>query len=215
MSFEGIFGAGHFEKRFGVVQVLNQVVVTSSPACVTPGHLTINGIFKRFVVHPTFVVPTVVADVEALVGRVDHDGMFVRETSSSSKVVMSVPDTFIDAPHATQVVFCISLVFPAHERVGAADSASMERGFVPRFVGRRRQAFESVPASSASCFARPSGRKRPLKCIAIEVGCEIDKKVKVQMHVTIDLQLLVASRRSVVMPLVEQRVGLRQISMSA
>ena len=44
-----------------------------------------------------------------------------------------------------------------------------------------------------------------LRGLLIELGCEIDEEVVVEIHVPIDLQFLMARRRGVVLPIVEER----------
>ncbi len=140
---------GHFEKRLGVVEVLHQIFVMGTGLRDTRP-LDDQRHLQRFVVHPTFVVPTVIADVETLVGRIDHDRV-VGQPQLLERF-HQCPDAFVDTFDAAQVVLGVTLILPANQLVGGKI----------RFVERLVSWCVGVPpnlqllrASCAACFARP------------------------------------------------------------
>ena len=65
---------------------------------------------ERFFVHKSLVEPAVFAEIEALVGGVDDDGVFVE--SCALEVVEDFANAFVDACHAAHIVLEVALVFP-------------------------------------------------------------------------------------------------------
>ena len=66
--------SGYFQKSRGVIDVLDEGFGFDAGVH-DAGPADEKGHFQRFLEHPTFVVPTVLAQVEALVGGIDDDGI--------------------------------------------------------------------------------------------------------------------------------------------
>ena len=194
-------GVGNVQKRLCVIKVLNHVRAARPRDCRArpfddEGHL------ERFFIHPALIVPTVVADVEALVRGIDDDGIFIETQLFESAAKPS--DAFIDALDAAKVVLGIALVLPTHE-IFASELRLMKRfvlgpvGGAPGFELAFAHPLHVVPSRAVLAL---------LRGFLVELWSEIDEEVVVEIHVTIDLKFLMACRRGVVFPVVEERGGL-------
>ena len=151
---------------------------------------------ERLLVHPALVVPPVLAEVEALVGRVHDHGVvgetgFIQPVEDPSQIV-------VDRCDGPEVVLDVSLVLPPREVV--APETGRAKGLVPRSVGR-------VPlrllllGHALECCRLPLGKVRSRLRLQLQV-------VDVE-HVPGDRHLLVRGRRSTPRVVVEQRLRLR------
>ena len=98
----------------------------------TPGQRAISGVAQGLLIHPAFVEPAVLAEVETLVGRVDDDGV-VRQPGFV-EVVENPAEIRINGSNAAQVVLEITLILPANQ-IFALEVLFTEL-FVFRVIGR-------------------------------------------------------------------------------
>ena len=102
------------------------------PGFTTPGQRTRSGCAQRFLEDPALVEPAVLAQIEALIGRVDDDGV-----AGKTVVVEEFEQpahAFVDGLHAAQVVVHVALVFPADE-IAAVERGRAEGGVARLVVG--------------------------------------------------------------------------------
>ena len=72
MHVFGKLRPGELEESLGVVEVLNEIGVPAS-GLRYPGPLYDEGHLEGLVVHPSLIVPSMVTDIESLIGTVDDD----------------------------------------------------------------------------------------------------------------------------------------------
>ena len=166
-----------------------------------PGHLIMKGIIRdsSYIHRLSYQL---VADVEALVGAIDHHG--VLGEAELGEGFLQRADTVVHPPYATQVVLGVALVLPAHQ--GIAAELGLVKGLVPRPVGGTPVAH--LPRGHALQVAPGGLVKSSLDRIPFKRGGQVDEVVKIKVHVPVDLEFLVARGRCVVFPLVEQGRGL-------
>ena len=105
---------GHIQEGRRIVNILNKMFVHRTWFNHT-WPFNHKGHFKRFIIHPAFVIPAMVANVEPLIGAIDHNRIICQ--TLFFKCLHQASDTFVYTFDATQVVFRISLKFPAHQIV--------------------------------------------------------------------------------------------------
>ena len=128
----GDFDSGDVEEGLGEIEVGNDIVVDRTgldPARPADQQRRL----ERFFVHPAFVEPAVFAQIPALVGRVDDDGVVGQ--AGFVEVVEHATDAVIDALDAAQVVFHVALIFPPDDLLFAHIRLRRQIGFVLRPVG--------------------------------------------------------------------------------
>ena len=134
MHRRGSVEPGHLEKRGGHVNVLDQGVASASGVR-DAGPVNDQRRAQRFFVHPTLVVPAVIAEEEALVGRIDNDRVVLEFL-----LAQETPDlahTVVQCSHTPQIVFDVALIVPSRKRLALQIQLGKLRiawaeGFVPR-----------------------------------------------------------------------------------
>ena len=102
-----------FQKGFGVVEILNHVFFIARTGLCHPRPLDDQRHQKRLFVHPALIEPAMIPDVESLVRGVNYYGIV-----GDSHIIQCPhqgPDAFIDTSNGTEVILCVSLVFPANK----------------------------------------------------------------------------------------------------
>ena len=188
--------AGDVQEGRGVVDVLDECVDgragldDAGPAHDQRHH-------QRLLVHPALVVPAVVAEVEALVGAVDDDG--VVGEALLLEPVHEPADALVDAADAAQVVLQVALVHPADEvlalEIGRVEGGvAGAEGLVPARALRLGHARE-VPVA-----------RRVEGAAALGYGAVLGRHEEVveQLHVALDRHLRGERARGIVQVVVEE-----------
>ena len=81
------------------------------PPALMPGPTREEGHAQAGLIHEALVVEAQVAEIPAVVGRVDDDGVLGQ--SGPVEVIQDLADAVVHALHAGQVVLHVALVFPA------------------------------------------------------------------------------------------------------
>ncbi|GIT31016.1 MAG: hypothetical protein Ct9H300mP1_30620 [Planctomycetaceae bacterium] len=143
---------GQVEKRLGEVQVADQVSVDAAGSDV-PGPADHQRHPVALLVHEPLVEPSVVAQVEALVGGIDHDGVFGQ--TGLVEVIQDPADVVVDAGDAPEEILDVPLILPA-DQVLALELGFSECGVlgavggVPGLELFRSQFSEGEPVSGHS-----------------------------------------------------------------
>ena len=147
-----------------------------------------------------------VADVKALIGAVDDDGVVV-EIQFLKRGAQSA-DAFVNSLNAAQIIFRVTLKFPADEIL------ALELGLVESLIARAVMGaprFHLSLGHAGHIAAR--GTVLPLlNRRAGKVGRKIHKQVVVRVHVPINLHLLMPYAGGVVLIVVKKRVGLGDVN---
>ena len=122
--------AGDVEEGLGEVDVLYEVLVDGT-GLGRSGPAYEQRHAQRLLVHPALVVPAVIAEIEALVGVVDDDG--VLGEAGLVEIVEHAAEVLVDGSDAAEVVLDVALVAPADE-ILAGEVRLAESG-VLRLVG--------------------------------------------------------------------------------
>ena len=109
LHISGDFCPCEVEEGGSVVDVLNEGLAGGARLD-DLGPANDEGHFKGFFKHPTLVVPTMFAEVEALVGGVDDDGVFGE--SAGFELFKDDANAFIHGADGAKVVFDVALILP-------------------------------------------------------------------------------------------------------
>ncbi len=192
----GDVGTCDVEEGFRVVEILDQVGVNGSRFCYA-GPFDDQRHAEGFFVHPAFVIPAMIAEVESLIGGVDDDGIFIE--AGFLEVSQHATDVFIDAFDTAEVVFHVALVFPADE-IFTSEVCFSQRfvfgieGGVPRC---KLFGCHELQIAEAGLVKRFAGFGIP----ALQLGAEV---IVDQVHVIFDRHLRMTGGAGVVFPVVEE-----------
>ena len=145
-----------------------------------------------------------VADIKSLIGAV-HDNRILLQSQLFERGGQ-FSHAVIHAPHAAKIVFGVPLILPA-DQIFSGRFCRMKCRIIfpiggPPFLFLLRR---HPPEIIASRSILPL-----LDRIAIELCRQIDEQVVVQIHVSIDLHLLMPSGWCVILPSVKERCRLRK-----
>ncbi len=123
----GLVDACGLEECLCDIQVRDDGLI-DGPGFDNAGPACDEGSFQGGFVHPSLVVPAVLAEVPALVGAVDDEGVFCQ--ACLVEIIQHASDVVVDRRDAAEVVLDVALIFPINQVV------ALEVGITKRLVFR-------------------------------------------------------------------------------
>ena len=106
------FDTAHIQKSRSKVYVLRQSCYLSFRLDMSgPAHNHRHA--ERFFVHETLIKPTMFSQIEALIGSIDYNRIFIQ--SGTFQIIKNLSHTFVYTRYNSHIILQVTLVFPLRD----------------------------------------------------------------------------------------------------